>query len=58
MKKWMKAVLLGAGVFAVVAGIAAIVCIAHYVGSTSVSETEKNTGGSPLKSPYSGEMVG
>ena len=32
MKKWKKAVLIGAGAFAVVAGIAAVVCIAHYVG--------------------------
>ena len=32
MKKWMKAVLIGAGVFAVAAGIVAILCIAHYVG--------------------------
>ena len=32
MKKWIKAVLVGAGAFAVVAGIAAIVCVGHYVG--------------------------
>ena len=41
MKKWMKAVLIGAGAFAVVAGIAAIVCIAHYVGFPEPAGPEK-----------------
>ena len=41
MKKWMKAVLVGAGAFAVVAGIAAIVCIAHYVGFSEPAGPEK-----------------
>lgn len=42
MKKWMKAVLMGVGVFAVVAGIAAIICIAHYVGFPEPAGEEKN----------------
>ena len=41
MKKWMKAVLIGAGAFAVVAGIAAIVCVGHYVGFPEPAGEEK-----------------
>ena len=41
MKKWMKAVLIGAGTFAVVAGIAAIVCVGHYVGFPEPAGEEK-----------------
>ena len=46
MKKWKKAVLIGAGAFAVVAGIAAVVCIAHYVGfaeSAGLKKTDYRT---------------
>ena len=46
MKKWKKAVLIGAGAFAVVAGIAAVVCIAHYVGfaePTGLKKTDYRT---------------
>ena len=41
MKKWMKAVLIGAGAFAVAAGIAAIVCVGHYVGFPEPAGEEK-----------------
>lgn len=41
MKKWMKAVLIGVVVFALVAGIAAIVCIGHYVGFPEPAGEEK-----------------
>ncbi len=41
MKKWMKVVLIGTGVFAVAAGIAAIVCIAHYVGFPEPAGSKK-----------------
>ena len=41
MKKWMKAVLIGIGAFAVVAGIAAIVCVGHYVGFPEPAGEEK-----------------
>ena len=42
MKRRAKAVLIGAGAFAVVAGIAAIICIAHYVGFPEPAGEEKN----------------
>ena len=41
MKKWMKAVLIGVVVFALVAGIAAIVCVGHYVGFPEPAGEEK-----------------
>ena len=41
MKKWMKAVLIGAGAFAVVAVIAAIVGVGHYVGFPEPVDEEK-----------------
>ena len=42
MKKWMKAVLIGAGAFAVAAGIAAIVCVGrHYVGFPETAGADK-----------------
>ena len=42
MKKWMKAVLIGVVVFALVAGIAAIVCIGHYVGFLRACRSPKD----------------
>ena len=41
MKKWIKAVLVGAGAFAMAAGIAAVVCINHYVGFAKPASPEK-----------------
>lgn len=41
MKKWIKAVPIGAGAFAVAAGMAANVCIAHYVGFPKPAGKEK-----------------